>query len=60
MVLSLEDVAVIYGRTPTAIRHACKRSSTTQFNPKPFLSHPLRWRKADVLRHVQGARGAAA
>jgi hypothetical protein len=60
MVLRIEDVAVIYRRTVLAIRHACKPSSKTRFNPAPFQKHPLRWRKADVIRHVQGARGAAA
>ena len=56
-VLSLEQTAAIYQMTPEALRHALKPSRI--FTPKPFLRYPARWRKADVLRHIEGARRVA-
>jgi hypothetical protein len=59
MVLRIEDIAAIYRRSVLAIRHACKPSAKVKFRPAPFQTRPYRWRKADVLRDVQGARTAA-
>lgn len=56
-VLTLEQVAEIYGTTPQAIQHRCKPSARNRFTPIPFKRYPPRWRKADVLRDVEGARG---
>jgi hypothetical protein len=57
VVLSLADMADIYQRTPDAIRHSLKPSFRGVASvPKPFLCRPLRWRKADVERHVMGGR----
>jgi hypothetical protein len=56
-VLTLAEVAVIYQRTPEAIRHALKPGRARVSNlPAPFQRHPARWRRADVRRHVEGAR----
>ena len=57
MTLTLDQVAAIYQRTPLAVQHALKPSSRTVFTPRPFQKHPYRWRRVDVLRHVEGARG---
>ena len=60
VVMSLEEVAAVYRRTPEAIRHALKpQRGRVPHVALPFLNHPMRWRKADVLRHVQGARTVA-
>lgn len=53
--LTVEEVAAIYRRTPAAIRKAC---SLRRMVPMPYLTHPWRWRKSDVLRHVEGNRTA--
>jgi hypothetical protein len=55
--LTLQQVALIYQRTPNAIRHALTPKAKRLFAPAPFQKHPMRWRKADVLRDVEGARG---
>ena len=54
-VLSLPEVAAIYRMTPSALRHALKPTAGV-FMPRPFLRRPARWRKADILRHIEGAR----
>jgi hypothetical protein len=59
MVLRIEDIAAIYRRSVLAIRHGCKPSAKVKFLPAPFRRGPYQWRKADVLRDVQGARTAA-
>lgn len=56
MVMPIEQVADIYDRTVRAVRSA---SQEGRFVPAPFLVRPYRWRKADVLRHVEGARGTS-
>lgn len=56
MVLSIAQVSELYGRTVRAIRSA---SDQGRFVPAAFLSRPYRWRKADVLRHLEGARGTS-
>lgn len=55
MVMSIDHVSALYGRTVKAIRAHCEQG---RFTPAPFLNRPYRWRKADVLRHVEGARGS--
>lgn len=56
--LALTDVqiAAIYQRAVGGIRQACKRG---RFVPAPMDGKPRRWRKADVLRHLESGRGAA-
>jgi hypothetical protein len=56
MVLSIANVSELYGRSVKAIRNECGQG---RFIPAPFLNQPMRWRKADVLRHVEGARGSS-
>lgn len=55
--LTLDQVAAIYQRTPEALRCAIKPRSRTPFTPQPFKRYPWRWRKVDVVRDVEGARG---
>lgn len=56
-VLTIEDMAAIYSRTEEAIRHDLKpgRGRVARV-PLPFMRRPARWRKADILRHIQGGR----
>lgn len=56
LVLSIGQVAAIYQRTPEAIRAACAPRAVHRFTPAPYRVHPYQWRKADVLRDVEGAR----
>lgn len=59
-VLSLEDVATIYGASPNTVRHqVTPRSRVVPRVPQPFMKYPLRWRKADVVRHLDGGRRVA-
>ena len=52
--LSLSEVAAIYQRTPEAIRHALKPNRARVAGiPKPHLTHPMRWRAADVIRDLR-------
>lgn len=54
LVLSLDEVALIYGRSRESIRHSLKPSSKrVAFTPAPFHRQPMQWRKADVLRDVR-------
>lgn len=56
LMLTIVQVAAIYQRSPEAIRTAYKRG---RFHPSPVPKmKPLRWRKSDVLRHVEGALSA--
>jgi len=56
-VLSIEEVALIYRRSAEGIRHSLKPSARrVAFSPRPFLGRPLRWRKADVMRDLDGQR----
>lgn len=55
VVLTPEQVSAIYTRSVGAIKKACQ---THRFLPAPYQRHPYRWRKVDVLRDVEGARGA--
>lgn len=56
MTLTAEQIALVYQRKVGGIKKACQQGS---FRPAPFETHPYRWRKVDVLRHVEGARGHA-
>lgn len=53
VMLTPEHMAAITGRTVTAIKKACY---LRRFQPVPFEKHPYRWRRADVIRYVEGAR----
>lgn len=56
VVLTAEEVAAVYRREVGGLRKACQAHG---FVPAPFQTHPYRWRKVDVLRHVEGARGSS-
>lgn len=55
--LTLDQVAAIWQRTPGGIRKALERG---RFTPLPILSEaggfavPLRWRKTAVVRYLDG------
>lgn len=55
VVLTAAQVAAIYQRPVGGVQKAVQRRT---FVPAPFQTHPYRWRKVDVLRHVEGARGS--
>ena len=55
LVMTVEHMSAIYSQSVGGIDKACQLH---KFIPAPFLTHPRRWRKADVVRHVEGARGA--
>jgi hypothetical protein len=50
--LTLAQVSAIYNRSERGILDACTRRI---FQPARFLTHPSRWRKSDVIRHLDGA-----
>lgn len=50
--LTLSEVAAIYRRGLWGLR---KDLQARTFVPAPFLTRPYRWRKADVLRHLDGS-----
>lgn len=52
-VLTAEQVAAIYQRSVGGVKKACQQH---RFVPAPFRVHPYRFRKADVLRDVEGGR----
>lgn len=54
MTLNLAQVAAIFQTTPAGVR---KKLLRLRFQPVPFAKYPMRWRKVDVLRAVDGARG---
>lgn len=56
VLLTLDQMAAIKQTTAGAIRHALKPSRGGVFVPAPCERRPLRWRKVDVLRYVEGAR----
>lgn len=51
--LTAEQVAAIYQCSVAGLKRRC---ASRTFTPSPFLLRPYRWRKADVLRDVEGAR----
>ena len=56
VVMSIDQVAELYGRTVRAIRASSEQGRMV---PAPFLNRPFRWRKVDVQRHCDGARGGS-
>lgn len=54
MALNIDQVAAIFQTTPRGIRQKLHRH---RWQPMPFAKYPMRWRKGDVLRTVEGARG---
>lgn len=54
--LTADQIAAIYQRKVGGIKKACQQGL---FQPRPFHKQPWRWRKVDVLRHVEGARGGS-
>lgn len=53
--LTAEQVAAIYQRKVGGLKKSCQQRT---FVPAPFQKRPYRWRKGDVLRHVEGQRQA--
>ena len=54
--LTVEQIAAIYQRSVGGVRKAVQLG---RFQPVPFQVQPYRWRKVDVLRQLEGARGFA-
>lgn len=52
-VLTLPEVAAILREGPAGVE---KRCSTRTYQPAPHWRRPLRWRKSDVVRHIDGER----
>lgn len=52
--LTAVQVAAIYQRSVGGLKKACQLH---RFVPAPFEKQPLRWRRVDVIRHLEGARG---
>lgn len=50
VILTLEDVARVYRKTPAAVRRALQRHT---FQPKPYARYPYRWLRDAVIRDVQ-------
>jgi hypothetical protein len=55
MLLTLDQVALTQP-SANSIRNRCTPKSRRPFVPAPSEKYPLRWRKVDVLRYVQGTR----
>lgn len=56
--LTAHEVAAIYRRrSVSGLRKACQRN---QFVPAPYKVKPYLWRRVDVIRDVEGARGGSA
>lgn len=54
MLLSVEQVAAIYGRSVESILGSLKpRSRTVRLVPKPKFRHPSQWLRADVMRDLR-------
>lgn len=51
VLLTLDEVAAIYRLQPKTIRNQMFKGT---FEPKPFLKHPYRWRRDDIVRHLAG------
>ncbi len=52
--LTANEVAQIYRRAASGLRKSVQRHS---FVPAPYKVKPYLWRRIDVLRDVEGARG---
>lgn len=55
VVLTVAQIAAIYQRTEGALR---KAMSNQRFHLAPMRGRPYRWRRVDVIRDVEGARGS--
>lgn len=55
LTLTAEHLAAIYHRSVGAVKKACQLH---RFVPAPYRTRPLRWRKTDVVRDVDGARAS--
>lgn len=52
--LSLEQMAAIYERSADSIQHSfTPKARHAAFTPAPYQKHPMRWRKAAVVRHLR-------
>jgi hypothetical protein len=51
LVVSIEKVAELYGRSPRAIERLVRLNREI---PQPFLTHPMRWSRADLDAHLNG------
>lgn len=56
VVLTAEEVAAILRRKVGGLKREAARMTLV---PAPFERHPYKWRRADIERHVIGARGTA-
>lgn len=54
VLLTAQDIAAIFRRSVMGIKKACQRG---RFVPAPCQVRPYLWRRADVVRFVEGARG---
>lgn len=54
LILTARQVSAIYQRSEGGLKKACQQ---LRFVPAPFQKQPYRWRKADLLRHIDGGRG---
>lgn len=55
-VMDVDQIAAIYRRAAGGVRKACQEHT---FVPAPFLTRPFRFRKVDVLRHVEGSNSSS-
>jgi len=53
-ILNAAEVAAIYRRKVGGLKKACQEH---RFVPAPFQVRPYRFRKVDVVRHVEGNNG---
>lgn len=52
VVLTAQQVAVIFHRSVMGLKKACQRN---RFLPAPFQTGPYLWRRSDVLRRVDNS-----
>lgn len=52
-VLIASEIAAIYRRAVGGVKKACQEHT---FTPQPWKKSPWRWRRADVLRDLDGPR----
>jgi hypothetical protein len=48
-VMTIQEVAEVLRRRPGGVAKGCQRRT---FVPAPAFQYPRRWRKTDVVRHV--------
>ena len=56
LVMTVAHMSAIYAQSVGGIEKACQLH---KFTPAPFLTHPRRWRRADVLRQLDQGRASA-